>query len=73
MSEEFLDLSEVSSSSQDLGGSCVAEPVCVYAFKAGKAGMLENDLGNAHTIQCFERWRGANKNPAFPGLRSADS
>ncbi len=54
MSEEFLDLPEVPSSSQNLGGSCVAKPVCVYAFKAGKAGMLENDLGNAHTIQCLE-------------------
>lgn len=72
MTEEFLNLSQVASFSQYLRRGRMAKPVWVHTVKAGDAGMLENNLGEASTIQCFKGRQGTDKDPAFLGLGMTD-
>lgn len=54
MTEEFLNLPQTASFSQYRCRGRMAKSVWVHTVKAGDAGMLENNLAYASTIQCFK-------------------
>ena len=72
MSQEFLDLPDVPTTSEDLAGSRMAKPVGMHTLKTSNAGILEDDLSNARPVQGFQGWQGTDEYPPLPGLRSAD-